>query len=46
MISDFKILYYRVDERFKDEFSMLVLPAMGPSLQRYYKEGSVLSTGD
>ena len=33
MIDDFKILYYRADDGFKDVFSVLVLPAIGPRLR-------------
>ena len=46
MIDDFKIPHHRADEGFKDEFSVLVLPVMGPNLRRYYEEGGVLSAND
>jgi hypothetical protein len=46
IIDDFTIPHHRVNEGFKDVFSVLVLPAMGPSLRRHYEEGGVLSLND
>jgi hypothetical protein len=46
MIDEFKIPHHRANEGFKGVFSVLVLPAMGPSLRRYYEEGGVLSANE
>jgi serine/threonine protein kinase len=48
MIDDFKIPHHRLNEGsddFEVEFSVIVLPAMGPDLRRYYDE-SELSVDD
>jgi len=48
MIDEFKIPHHRMNEgsdAYKVEFSVVVLPAMGPDLRRYYDE-SMLSLDD